>query len=83
MFWVQKAIQNQFLEFLSILAHFEQKVAKTCFFNDFLKNCKFWSKFNITNVSLVKFLSENVYIMYFHECVEKLCYKIKMPKRDV
>ena len=21
--------------------------------------------------------------MYFYECVKKLCYKIKMPKRDV
>ena len=35
------------------LAYFEQKVAKNMFFV-FLKNGAFWSKFNITNVFLVK-----------------------------
>ena len=28
---------------------------KKCVFCDFLKNCEFWSKFDITNVFLVKF----------------------------
>ena len=37
------------------LAYFEQKVAKNLFFCDFLKNTYFWSKFNVTNVFLVKF----------------------------
>ena len=36
------------------LAYFEQKWQKRVFCN-FLKNCEFWSKFDITNVFLVKF----------------------------
>ena len=50
---------------------------------DFLKKCAFWSKFDITNVFLGKFLYENVYFMYFYELIKKLCYKIKKAKRDV
>ena len=37
------------------------KKKKNHVFCDFLKNSDFWSKFNITNVFLVKFISENVY----------------------
>ena len=37
------------------LAYFEQKGAKNVFFCDFLKNCEFWSKFDISNVFLGEF----------------------------
>ena len=49
----KKEFKINFLNFCLFLAYFEQKVAKTCFC-DFLKNGDFWSKFNITNVFLVK-----------------------------
>ena len=54
------------------------------YFCDFLKNCEFWSKFDITNGFLVKFPVLKMYtFMYFLEFVKKLCCKIKMPKRYV
>ena len=37
------------------LAYFEQKGGKKHVFCDFLKNCEFWSKFDITNVFLGEF----------------------------
>ena len=55
MFYIQKAIQNQFLEFLSIFSLFQTKSGKKRFFVIFSKMVIFWSKFNITNVFLVKF----------------------------
>ena len=57
MFYIQKEIQNKFLEFLSIFNLFRPKSGKkrVFFVCDFLKNGDFWSKFNITNVFLVKF----------------------------
>ena len=55
MFYIQKAIQNKFLEFLSIFSSFRTKSAKQHVFCDFLKNGDFWSKFNITDVFIVKF----------------------------
>ena len=47
-----KLIFRIYVNFQPIL---NKKVAKNVFFCDFLKNCEFWSKFNITNVFLVKF----------------------------
>ena len=55
MFLVQKSIQNLFLEFLSIFSLSWTKSGKKHVFCNFLKNTDFWSKFNITNVFLVKF----------------------------
>ena len=53
-------------------------------FRDFLKKYEFWSKFDITNYvpREIGFLKMYTF-MYFYEFVEKLCYKIKMPKRNV
>ena len=50
-----KEFKINFWNFCLFLAYFEQKVAKNVFFCDFLKNCEFRSKFDITNVFLVKF----------------------------
>ena len=50
-----KDLKINFWNFCLFLAYFEQKVAKNMFYCDFLKNCDFWSKFNITNVFFVKF----------------------------
>ena len=54
-FKTKKEFKINFWNFCLFLAYFEQKVAKNTFFCDFLKNGDFWSKFNITNVFLVKF----------------------------
>ena len=51
----KKQFKINFYNFCQFLAHFEQKVAKNVFFVIFAKNCEFWSKFDITNVFLVKF----------------------------
>ena len=51
----KKEFKINFWIFCLFLAYFEQKVAKKCVFCDFLKNCEFWSKFDITNVFPVKF----------------------------
>ena len=51
----KKEFKINFQNFCLFLAYFEQKVAKNHVFGDFLKNGNFWSKFNITNVFLVKF----------------------------
>ena len=51
----KKEFKINFWNFCLFLAYFEQKVAKNMFFCDFLKNANFWSKFNVTNVFLVKF----------------------------
>ena len=55
-------------------------MAKNMFFVIFSKT-EFWSKFNITNVFLVKFPFWKC--VYFNEFIKKLCYKIKMPKHDM
>ena len=57
----KKEFKINFWIFCLFLAYFEQKVVKNVFFCDFLKNSEFWSKVDITNVFLVKILSENVY----------------------
>ena len=54
-FKYKKQVKINFKKFCLFLAYFEQKVAKNMFFCDFLKNCQFWSKFDIINVFLVKF----------------------------
>ena len=51
----KKEFKINFWNFCLFLAYFEQKVAKKRVFCDFLKNCEFWSKFDITNVFLMKF----------------------------
>ena len=51
----KKEFKINFWNFCLFLAYFEQKVAKNMFFCDFFKNWEFWSKFDITNVLLVKF----------------------------
>ena len=51
----KKEFKINFWNLYIFLAYFEQKVAKNVFFCDFLKNCEFWSKFDITNVFLMKF----------------------------
>ena len=52
----KKEFKIIFFEFLSILSLFWTKSGKKhVFFCDFLKNGDFWSKFNITNVFLIKF----------------------------
>ena len=53
-FKTKKEFKINFWNFCLFLAYFEQKVAKNMFFFYFLKNGDFWSKFNITNVFLVK-----------------------------
>ena len=65
-------------------AYFEQKQAKNVFFCDFLKNCEFLVKiWHYQSVPRgIPFLKMYTFI-YFYEFVKKLCYKIKMPKRDV
>ena len=54
-FTSKKQFKINFLNFCLFLAYFEQKSGKKRVFCDFLKNGDFWSKFNITNVFLVKF----------------------------
>ena len=51
----KKQFKINFLEFLSIFSPFWTKSGKKCVFYYFLKNCEFWSKFDITNVFLVRF----------------------------
>ena len=46
MFKSKKEFKIYFWNLYLFLAYFEQK--------DFLKNCEFWSKFDITNVFLMK-----------------------------
>ena len=48
-----KEFKINFWNFCLFSAYFEQKVAKNVL--RFSKNCEFWSKFDITNVFLVKF----------------------------
>ena len=50
-----KSIKQVKINFYIFLAYFEQKEAKNEFLCVFLKSCEFWSKFDITNVILVKF----------------------------
>ena len=54
-FKTKKEFKINFRNFCLFLAYFEQKSGKKTRFCDFLKNGYFWSKFNITNVFLVKF----------------------------
>ena len=80
----KKQFKINFKNFCQFLAHFEQKVAKKHVFCDHLKNCAFWSKFDITNVFLLQIPFLKMYTcMHFYEFVKKLCYKMKMPKYDV
>ena len=65
------------------LAYFEQKWAKNVFFVIFSKTVSFGQNLTLPMCSLGNSLSENVTFIYFYEFVKKLCYKIKMPKRDV
>ena len=51
----KKGFKIHFWNVCLFLAYFEQKIAKNHVFCNFLKNGNFWSKFNITNVFLVKF----------------------------
>ena len=51
----KKKFKINFWNFCLFLAYFEQKWPKKRVFCDFVKNCEFWSKFDITNVFLVKF----------------------------
>ena len=51
----KKEFKIIFWNFCLFLAYFEQKVAKNMFFVIFSKMVIFWSKFNITNVFIVKF----------------------------
>ena len=75
-FKFKKQFKINFLNFCQFLAHFEQKVAKSVFFCDFLKKYEFWSKFDIFNVFLVKFfIWKCILFMHFYEFVKKLCYK--------
>ena len=50
----KKEFKINFWNFCLFLAYFEQKVAKNVFFVIFSKTVEFWSKFDITNVFLVK-----------------------------
>ena len=79
-----KEFKINFLNFFLFLAYFEQKVAKNVFFKIFSKPASFGQNLTLPMCSSWNSLSENVYFsMYFYEFVKKLCYKIKMPKRDV
>ena len=50
----KKEFEINFWNLCLFLAYFEQKVAKNVFFVIFSKT-EFWSKYDITNVFLVKF----------------------------
>ena len=79
----KKEFKINFWNFCPFLAYFEQKVAKNVFFVTFLKNrvlVKIWHYQCVLHES--PFLKMYTF-MYFYEFVKKLCYKIKMPKRDV
>ena len=84
MFYVQKNNSKLIFEFLSIFSPFQTKSGKTCIFCDFLKNCEFLVKVwhYLCVPCEIPFLKMYTF-MYFHEFVKKLCYKLKMPKRDV
>ena len=51
----KKEFKINFFEFLSIFSLFWTKSGRKHVFCGFLKNGDFWSKFNISNVFLVKF----------------------------
>ena len=79
----KKQFKINFYIFCQFVAHFEQKVAKNVFFVIFSKRSvlvKFWHYQCVPcEISFQKMYT----FMYFYEFVMKLCYKIKMPKRDV
>ena len=83
MFQVQKAIQNYFLEFLSTFSPFWTKCGKKRVFVIFSKTVSFGWNLTLSMCSLWNSLSENVFFLGIYEFIKKLCYKIKMPKRDV
>ena len=71
MFYIQRAIQKYFLKFLSIFSPFQQKLCILV---------KIWHYQCVPcKIPFLKMYN----FMYFPEFVKKLCYKIKMPKRDV
>ena len=76
----KKPFKIIFYSFCQFLAHFEQKVAKNVFFVIFAKTVSFGQNLTLPMCSLWNSLSKNV---YFYEFVKKLCYKIKMSKRNV
>ena len=76
----KKQFKINFYNFCQFLAHFEQKVAKNVFFVIFAKTVKIWHYQCIP--CEIPFLKMYTF-MYFYEFVKKLCYKIKMSKRDV
>ena len=79
----KKQFKINFLYFCQFLAHFEQKVAKNMFFVIFWKTVilvKIWHNQCVPcEIPFLKMYSS----IYFYEFIKKLCYKIKMPKRDV
>ena len=55
-------------------------MAKNVFFCDFLKNCEFWSKYDITNVFLVKFpFWKFILLSIFMNSLRSYVTKLKCP----
>ena len=79
----KKGFKINFWNLCLFSAYFEQKLAKNMFFVIFSKTVSFGKQLTLPMCSSWNSLSDNVTIMYFYEFVKKLCYKIKMPKRDV
>ena len=79
----KKEFKINFWNFCLFLAYFEQKVAKNGFFEIFSKTVSFGQNLTLPMCSSWNSLSKNVYFYVLYEFVKKLCYKIKMPKRDV
>ena len=79
----KKQFKINFYNFCQFLAHFEQKVAKNVFFVIFAKTVSLVKIWHYQCVPCeIPFLKMYT-LKYFYEFVKKLCYKIKMSKRDV
>ena len=79
----KKEFKINFWNLCVFLAYFEPKVAKNVFFVIFSKLrvlVKIWHNQCVPRE--IPFLKMYTF-MYFYDFVKKLCYKIKMPKRDV
>ena len=80
----KKQFKINFEIFCQFFAHFEQKVAKNMFFflwfsQKLLVLVKIWHyQFVPCEIPFLKMYT----CMYFYEFLKKLCYKVKMPKRD-
>ena len=79
----KKQFKINFYNFRQFLAHFEQKVAKNVFLVIFAKTVSFGQNLTLPMCSLWNPFLKMYTFMYFYELVKKLCYKIKMSKRDV